>query len=267
MNDVVAEIVIAIFGSGDAALILAGVLLAFGAALIVISGYRDHQPMVADLTRLLNVLSNVRGDRHQAQSSFAAEFVNIDRAFTATAVESSELLLGWNRFKNTLIATEDDRFLSTARAADAFDRLDGSAQALDWWANILVALGLVITFLGIVAALSEVTRAVSSPGEEANVQAALVGLLAIAATKFWTSIAGVLASIVLRLVARRRRNRIHRLEAELFNGLDRCVDFAGSEAIALRQLRLLERIERSLGSAGAAPPATLPAPPTAQAAE
>jgi hypothetical protein len=41
-------------------------------------------------------------------------------------------------------------------------------------------------------------------------QGALINLLTIAATKFWTSIAGVLASIILRLAARRRRQAIER---------------------------------------------------------
>jgi hypothetical protein len=247
MNDIVSGLVIAVFGSSDAALLLAAGLLLAATALVIASRYREYRPMVADLNRLLNVLAGLRGDRREAQQAFAAQFEEVDRAFSANALESPELVVGWGRFKNTLIAAQDGRLLATARSADAFDRLDGSAQSLDWWANILVAVGLVITFLGITAALSEVTQAVSSPGESANVQAALIGLLAIAATKFWTSIAGVLGSVVLRLVARRRRTRIGRLEGELFNSLDRCVDFAGSEAIALRQLAMLERIERALG--------------------
>jgi hypothetical protein len=248
MADFVSRFVIAFFGSGEAALLLAGALLLWGAVLIALSNMREYQPMVGDLTRLLNVLGEVRGDRRQAQATFFKEFDTIDRAFSADSLESAELAIGWGRFKNTLIPTHDGRFLATARSADAFDRLDGSAQSLDWWANILVAVGLVITFLGITAALAEVAQAVNSPGEAANVQGAMVGLLAIAATKFWTSIAGVMASVVLRLAARRRRGRIHQLESALFNGLDRCVDFAGSEAIALRQLELLERIEGALGS-------------------
>ena len=76
-----------------------------------------------------------------------------------------------------------------------------------------------------------------------------MGLLAIAATKFWTSIAGVLASIVLRIVARLRRRRIHQLETSFFTALDNCVVYMSPEKVALEQMRALHRIETALGAA------------------
>lgn len=244
MDTFVSQLVIAVFGSGEAALLLAGGLLLFAAALAATTGWREYTPMVTDLTRLVNRLGGVRGDRGAAQATFARELAEFDRAFSPGAVESPELAVGWDRFRNGLVTLEDGTQLAGVRAADAFDSLDGSARSLEWWAGILVAVGLVFTFIGIVAALSEVTTALSAAG--ADVEGAVVGLLAIASTKFWTSVAGVLGSIVLRLLARRRRNRIQALESELYNRLDRCVVIAGPEALALRQLRLLERIEAAL---------------------
>ena len=82
-------------------------------------------------------------------------------------------------------------------------------------------------------------------------QSALINLLSIAATKFWTSIAGVFASIVLRLVARRRRHALEALEAHLFALLDACVRFAPPEKVMLEQLAVLNRIEAALGRAPA----------------
>ena len=77
-------------------------------------------------------------------------------------------------------------------------------------------------------------------------QGALINLLTIAATKFWTSIAGVLASIILRLVARRRRHAIESQEAHFFALLDSCVRFAPPEKVMLEQLAVLGRIEAAL---------------------
>ena len=138
---------------------------------------RAWDPGEAHPRQLPHQVGGLPGERRQAQAAFAREFEAIDRAFSAGHLESPELSAGWGRFKNTLIATADGRYLATARSADAFDRLDGSAQSLDWWANILVAIGLVITFLGITAALAEVAQAVGAQGNAADVQGALVGLL------------------------------------------------------------------------------------------
>jgi hypothetical protein len=84
-------------------------------------------------------------------------------------------------------------------------------------------------------------------------QGALINLLTIAATKFWTSIAGVLASIILRLAARRRRQLIEAQEAHFFALLDACVRFAPPEKVMLEQLTVLGRIEAALVRGGASP--------------
>ena len=132
-------------------------------------------------------------------------------------------------------------------ASEGFGRFDESARTLEWWANIFVAIGLVFTFLGIVAALSEATaQMAASGGTGAAAQASLLGLLAIAATKFWTSIAGVLTSIVLRVVARGRRKRIDGLEEDLFATLDASVDLLSPQRVMVDQLRTLSRIEEAL---------------------
>jgi Pyruvate/2-oxoacid:ferredoxin oxidoreductase gamma subunit len=106
--------------------------------------------------------------------------------------------------------------------------------------------GLTITFLGIVAALTQATSTMSSNGGSAAMQQALLGLLAIAATKFWSSIAGVASSIILRLTARQWRLRIERVEAEFFAALDGVVIFAPPEKVALEQAAVLRRIEAAL---------------------
>jgi hypothetical protein len=109
----------------------------------------------------------------------------------------------------------------------------------------MVAVGLTVTFLGIVAALTEATSAMGNADSNA-MEAALMGLLSIAATKFWTSIAGVLASSVLRVVARFRRKRISFMEAGLFEALDAGVRFMPPEKDMQAQLKSLERIEAAL---------------------
>jgi hypothetical protein len=243
VRDPVTSLVILVFSAPGAALWLAAAIFAAGIALVVMSGMREYGPLKQDLVDRWNRLSALRGATGQRE--FHDRFNEYDVQLGAAATQSPALMDGWSNFRGLLVDNGDGRLATTARAGEVFAPLDEPARTLEWWANILVALGLVITFLGIVAALSEATGAIGT-GNPAEVQAALMGLLAIAATKFWTSIAGVLASIVLRVIARLRRRRIHQLETSFFTALDACIVYMPPEKVALEQMNALHRIETAL---------------------
>jgi hypothetical protein len=245
MHDPVTSFVVAVFSMPGAALLMAAAILVFAIGLIIQSGHFEYSPLRDDLRRRSDILEDLRGDR---QTSFAEAFGVIDKRLSGAAHPALEL--GWAHYRSQLTPTEDGRLAASVHAADVFDHADTPARTLEWWANLMVAIGLVITFMGIVAALTEATSTMGAGG--AGMQGALVNLLTIAATKFWTSIAGVLASIILRLAARRRRQAIEHLEAHFFALLDACVRFAPPEKVMLEQLAVLARIEAALGGRGAA---------------
>jgi hypothetical protein len=245
MHDPVTSFVVAVFSTPGAALMMAGAILVFAVGLILQSGHFEYSPLRQDFRRRTDLLEDLRGDR---QKAFAEDFDAIDKRFSSVA--NPVLELGWAHYRSQLTPTDDGRLAAAIHAADAFDHSDAPARTLEWWANIMVAIGLVITFMGIVAALTEATSAMG-PGGGAAMQGALVNLLTIAATKFWTSIAGVLASIILRLAARRRRHVIEALEAHFFALLDVCVRFAPPEKVMLEQLATLARIEAALNRSSA----------------
>ncbi len=238
MHDPVTSLVVAVFSMPGAALMMAAAILLFAVGLIFQSGHFEYAPLMEDLRRRAELLDDLRGDRQEA---FAGAFEAIDKRLSGLAHPVLEL--GWAHYRSQLTPTDDGRLAASIHASDAFDLADTPARTLEWWANIMVAIGLVITFMGIVAALTEATSAM---GGGAAMQGALVNLLTIAATKFWTSIAGVLASIILRLAARRRRHAIEALEAHFFALLDACVRFAPPEKVMLEQLAVLSRIETAL---------------------
>ncbi|MDC7682909.1 hypothetical protein PQU92_06455 [Asticcacaulis sp. BYS171W] len=252
--DPVTGLVVTLFGSPGVALVMAGGILLFGIGLIVYSGFTEYRPLLTEIRDRWNLLAGFQGS--QARKAFHDQFAKLDIRFSGTAYNGkapAALVLGWANYRSLLVDNEGTGFLTSIRAAEAFDRLDEPARALEWWANILVAVGLVVTFLGIVAALSEATAAMASgKGGGDAMQSALMGLLAIAATKFWTSIAGVLASIILRVVARFRRKSIESVEASLFVTLDGCVTFMPPEKVSLEQLKSLKRLEIALASSKAA---------------
>jgi len=243
VHDPVTSLVVLLFSSPGAALWMAAAIFGAGMALICLSGTRQYGPLKQDLVERWNQLSALRGPAGQRE--FAERFAEYDVQLGGAGTQSPALMDGWANFRGLLVDNGDGRMATTARARDVFEPLDEPARSLEWWANILVAVGLVITFLGIVAALSEATSAIGT-GNPNEIQAALMGLLAIAATKFWTSIAGVLASIVLRLAARFRRQRIRSLETSFFTALDGCIVYMPPEKVALEQMHALHRIEAVL---------------------
>lgn len=254
MQDPITNLVVTVFSTPSAAPIMAAAILALAVGLIFQSGHFEYAPLCDDLRRRAGLLSELRGD---PQIAFAKNFAQIDTRLGGVAHPILEL--GWATYRGQLAETADGRLASSIHAADAFEPADSPARTLEWWANLLVAIGLVITFMGIVAALTEAVNAMQRQGG-ADMQAALMNLLAVAATKFWTSIAGVLGSIVLRLVARRRRQVVESLEAHFFALLDGCVRFAPPEKVMLEQLAVLSRIEAAL--AGRAAPQVFPATPS-----
>ena len=252
MHDPVTSFVVSVFSMPGAALMMAAAILVFAIGLIVQSSHFEYTPLREDLNRRTGVLDELRGDR---QIAFAQAFETIDKRLGGAAHPALEL--GWAHYRSQLTPTDDGRLAASIHASDAFDHADTPARTLEWWANLMVAIGLVITFMGIVAALTEATAAMSPDAGGAGgaaMQGALIHLLTIAATKFWTSIAGVLASIILRLAARRRRQVIEGLEAHFFALLDACVRFAPPEKVMLEQLAVLARIEAALAGRSAPAP-------------
>ena len=240
MSDPVTGLVVALFSRPGVALWLAAAILAFAVYLVVSSAILDQGPLVRALVDRTNLLFAGGG-----RKGFAGQFEALDQRFSSAASPPA-LVRGWKAYKALLTREEDGGLAAAFPAAEVFEPLDDPARALEWWANILVAIGLMITFMGIVAALSEATAAIAAGGGAGGAEQALLGLLAIAATKFWTSIAGVLSSILLRMVARRRRQRIEALQADLFQALDSSVNFAPPERVMFDQLAVLRRIEALL---------------------
>ncbi len=244
--DPVTAFVVVAFSTPGAALAFAGSLLVLAVGLIGYTGYFEHRPLLDGLCKRINVLHEVSGRGTSVQQAFAARFSEIDKMMGSSLTAPPSLILGWSNWRGLLVRDDDGSFATSIRAADVFGRFDGPARSLEWWANIFVAVGLTITFLGIVAALTQATSTMSSSGGSAVMQQALLGLLAIAATKFWTSIAGVASSIILRLVARQWRHKIEWAEAEFFAALDGVVFFSPPEKVAIEQSAILRRIEAAL---------------------
>ncbi len=257
--DPVTALVVLVFSSPGAALLMAGAIIAAAVLLIGFLGFFEYRPLISGLLQRTNGLYQLGGRDFSAQRAFAERFTEIDKSMSSSLSAPPVLVLGWSHWRSLLVRDDEGRLTTSARAAETFGRFDGPARSLEWWANIFVALGLVVTFLGIVAALTEAVSTMQA-GSSGAMQQALLGLLAIAATKFWTSIAGVFSSIILRLAARRWRRRLTRVEADFFSALDALILFSPPERVAQEQLSILRRIEVAMSGG---PVEVAPAPSAA----
>ena len=158
MHDPVTDVVVAVFSRPGVALWFAAAILAFAVYLAVSSSIFEQRPLVSALVDRCNTLFGVGGRR-----GFAEQFAAIDQRFVGAETPPA-LARGWKAYRALLAREPDGGFAAAFPAAEVFEPLDEPARTLEWWSNILVAVGLMVTFLGIVAALSQATGAIAASG-------------------------------------------------------------------------------------------------------
>mgnify|MGYP001413887063 CR=1 FL=1 len=185
---------------GDAmAAFLAIVLI--GTALAIAYRYKRqyHAPLAEAIEARVRLLDEITGgstaDVDQARLEFARRFNDIDaQMMEANDAEALPLRRTWEEYRETIVDPSADVLQNSARPEHFFVNLGDRHRGLNWFANIFIAIGLLITFLGIIAALSTLDF---SGGVDA-MQERLNDLMKVAGAKFWASVGGIVASIVLR---------------------------------------------------------------------
>lgn len=188
--DIAATWIFGKFEDEHTPLVLAAGILAAGASLAV--GYLLY---VGSL--VLHVRALRRHVRRYDQATFAEEFDTV-----SSRLERNRLIgHSWTEFRETVVRRDDPPTVQNTVRPQAFintQHLQQERVALRFMPhlpNYFVGVGLLLTFVGLVAALNFATRSVG--GDVATAVAGLQDLLAAATFKFWTSIAGLGASIVL----------------------------------------------------------------------
>ena len=218
-------------------------LLVWAAGIIVWNYTRYHRPFNEALHVRLEATRIVedQSDNHEARAAFAAHYHSIEAAMLSHEGRAKELRHAWVQFIETIVDTSETPLRATTRPEGYFLHLGDDTRVLAWWANIFVALGLTFTFLGIIAALVGAVQAMSGGADMGKMQGALIGLLTITAAKFWTSIGGVFASIILRRFDRKWHSANEQKLEALCDRLEYGTLFSPPQRIAARQLRELEQ--------------------------
>jgi hypothetical protein len=166
----------------------------------------------------------------EARDTISAWFSG-NRKDTATA----SLAGAWDEFNETLFIddTQGAPVLRNAVRPGAFFNLDDLHFGAGFFRilpGVFVSLGLSLTFLGLIAALTEMSQ-----GGRID-DATMARLLGIASAKFIMSLTGLLCSIGLTILLRSRAGRLDDQLHALCRALERRLTFASLEEIALRQL-------------------------------
>ncbi|WP_299663140.1 hypothetical protein [uncultured Ruegeria sp.] len=119
------------------------------------------------------------------------------------------------------------------------DDLGFSLKSWRWVPGVFVSVGLLLTFLGLVAVL-QTSKGMLRPEDNAATMAALQQLLGQASAKFVMSLSGLACSIVLNLVLRFWSARVELAAEEFAAVLEKNMAFISLEDLASKQLRAIE---------------------------
>ena len=221
--------------------LLALFLFAWALYLILNYYFTVFTPTKREITRISKVLS-----RHRDPESFASNFKNIDEAFANT----SSFRDGWREFCETLHQTTakvsgNPIYHNTKRPQDylnerSITQSGRNIRELEFYPGIFVALGLVLTFIGLVVALMATQDAIitekSALTNETTerVTNALNQLIGASAFKFITSISGISCSIVITWKSRSFVSDLSTRLLSLQNQLERGLVHLSAEIIQLR---------------------------------
>lgn len=101
------------------------------------------------------------------------------------------------------------------------------------WPGLFVSIGLALTFLGLIAALQQMS------GDRID-DAAMASLLRIASAKFIMSLTGLVCSILLTIALRNMTGRLDGELHKLCRSLEKAMKFASLERIGLEQLQSMQ---------------------------
>ncbi|MBV1917045.1 MAG: hypothetical protein KUG65_03145, partial [Sphingomonadaceae bacterium] len=231
---------IPVIGNAMAAF-LAVVLI--GSSIIIAIRYRRkyHEPLASAIASRLELLNEITGgssaDVDTARLEFSRRFNDIDeRMMDASHDEALPLRRTWEEYRETIVDPSAEILQNSARPEHFFFNLGDRHRGLSWFANIFIAVGLLITFLGIIAALSTLDF---SGGVDA-MQERLNELMKVAGAKFWASVGGIVASIILRAYDFRFSKRINDGLSELCDKLEHGMAYLPPQRIASDQLDQLK---------------------------
>lgn len=148
----------------------------------------------------------------------------------------------WDEFSETIVPDDIDgpvRLRNSIRPSTFLNTEDlGFGMGFyRVWPNTFVSAGLLLTFLGLVAALFEFSQSMAGSSQGGSMDSAMTNFMQIASAKFVMSLVGLLCSIILTLIIRTRSGAVDRALHRLCIKIERRLVFISLEDIGFRQLK------------------------------
>lgn len=176
----------------------------------------------------------------EAKSALRAQYQDI--AKIAHGAENGGFQRAWVEFEECIVDPQAERLKNTVRPDEFFAPLADQSRGLLLWANLAVAVGLVLTFLGIIAALGNTSAALKAAGTANSMQEALRTLLSVTAAKFLTSAAGVIASVILRYWDDTIQRQLRSAVSNFTDTLEKGLVYLPAQTVAVAQEKHLEQM-------------------------
>lgn len=204
---------------------------------VLIRGLHKWHPLVRQLHNCTKTLRNLPNDGITEEQYQYIQSTIFKKNLT--------LLASWNMFSKTLVENDKHQLFLTVNPAAFFsaEHFEGVVQLrrLAKWSGLFVGIGLLFTFLGLVAALGSASQAIKAATENggqdtAAMQDALKALLSAATFKFYTSIFGLLASLIVSYSEKLFRQGLDNALRKFRQQLERLFPIKVSEQILYDQL-------------------------------
>lgn len=176
--------------------------------------------------------------------SFAEISAKLERTRNTSKGPLKNIATAWGEYRETVIEpSNEDGYIQNAIRPGAFfntSNLGFGFRGWRFWPGLFVSVGLLLTFLGLVAALQQtsVTLGEASRGAgELAMAEALNELLTVASAKFIMSLTGLVLSIVLIVAIRSLDAGIDKVVTRLAQVLEDRLLFVSLESLSQRQLK------------------------------
>lgn len=178
-----------------------------------------------------------RENEQQKRANFARDYEKIDAALFSNKATS----IAWQQFRKNLIFRGNPPrsiILKLNHSQNFFNprNLHVQYEFVRSLPNIFVGLGLLGTFIGLIAALTLSTKSLTTAVDQEQIKQALNGLLTTAAAKFYISAAGLVSSLVLSFLIKLSLKYLHSLVHQISNALEQRILFLNQQTITEKQL-------------------------------
>lgn len=158
----------------------------------------------------------------------------------------------WGEFTETMIIPDennpheqDEVIQNTVRPQEYFstEQAGFDTPLIKIMPNVFVGIGLAVTFLGLIAVLTDTTTTIQGGGD---MQGAVQTLLVATSAKFYTSFFALAMSIVLTITLRIISTKRDQLFQVICEKIEALVKFVSQEGLAIKQLQLMKEQKTQL---------------------